>query len=323
MWPLAVPWTALRFGVELEFVGGRTSALDLLPGWQLLSGEAQTDDDGSQSGGELVPPPLAWAERSQLREMLTRLRHAGARAGWSCGLHVHVGLQPWGEAAVLPLVQAALACQEGLSALLRTAPHRVRFCPPVTVAMERTYRAQRRPEALERRGRPQSHRCGINAKAWYDHGTVELRLPNASLDYGEVRRTAECCLRFVAAVGAGRGAALPAAASALAAALGAPAGGYPPPVPAPLWHWERLWLEEALLPVVGPVALARVPGEVLSIRPAGDGLWVVVERPDGSPEPVLVRWTGGRFAAVQGTGEPGRSVAAPRARPDQNLSGSQ
>lgn len=41
--------------------------------------------------------------------MLARLRKAGARANWDCGLHVHVSLEPWGEAMVLPLVDAALA----------------------------------------------------------------------------------------------------------------------------------------------------------------------------------------------------------------------
>ena len=295
MWPRSVDWTTLRFGVEIEFVGGRPEDLDLLAGWELLPGEAQVDDDGGESGGELVPPPLAWAERGQIREMLARLRRMGARANWLCGLHVHVGLEPWGEDAVLPLLDAALACQEGLRALLRTPEHRMPFCPPVAEEMRWRYAAGEGPAVLERPGAPQSHRCGLNAKSWYDHGTAEVRYANGTLRYGEALRTAELCLRLVAAVG--RGAPLPAAPGALAGALGAPAGGYPPPQAAPPWYSERIWLRDALLPALGPLALARLPGEVLDIRPGPGGtVRVVVEDPEGRPHPPLsFRWNGGRW----------------------------
>lgn len=280
MWPLDVDWQTLRFGVEIEFVGGRPQELPLLPGWRLLPGEAQVADDGGESGGELVPPPLGWDDRGQIQEMLRRLRLLDARTNWLCGLHVHVGLQPWGQEVVLPLIDAALTCQAPLQAIFQTAEHRRCFCPAVTANMRRAYLRTPCREALVHRGRPQSHRCGLNAASWYDHGTLEFRYPNGSLCDGEVLRTVELCLRWVAAVG--RGTALPATAEALVAALGAPARGYPPPRPAPPWYQERIWLEEALLPALGPLALARASGEVLSIRPAPGGAVVVtVESPDG------------------------------------------
>jgi hypothetical protein len=290
LWPLSVDWQTLRFGIEIEFVGGRPEELDLLPGWQLLPGEPQVDDDGGESGGELVPPPLAWGERAQIREMLARLRRMGARANFACGLHVHIGLEPWGEDAVIPLLDAALACQDALRALLRTPAHRMQFCPPVTAEMRRRFAAGDGPPALEFPGPPQSRRCGLNAKAWYDHGTAEVRYANGTLRYGEVLGTVELSLRLVAAVG--RGTALPAAPEALARVLGVPARGYPPPQAAPHWYRERIWLQEALLPALGPLALARLTGEVLDIRPGPDGtIRVVVEDPEGRPYPPLAfRW---------------------------------
>ncbi|MBO7748533.1 amidoligase family protein [Paenibacillus sp. MWE-103] len=280
MRPKQVMWNELRFGVEIEFIGGRPAELALPPGWVMSLDELQVDGDGEDSGSELKTPPMRWADRGEIRVMLERLLAQGARANWSCGLHVHVGLEPWGEAAVPPLLDAALAGQEALRALLGTSGHRLMYCPPVTAAMRTDYARAPRPEALRRAGRPQSHRCGINAAAWYDIGTVEIRYANGSLDYGEIVRAVELCLRFVAAVGEGR--ALPDAPDALAEALGSPRHGYPPPAPAPRWFRERLWLEDSVAPAIGDLAERLVPGsEVLHVLPVRDGLLVGLEDPHG------------------------------------------
>lgn len=279
MWPLTVDWQALQFGVEIEFVDGDPASVELQPGWTMALDERQIDDTGRESGSELKPPPIRWHEREQIREMLARLRAAGAQANWSCGLHVHVSLEPWGQAIVPSLLDAALACQGALQALLQTAADRLTYCPPVTPAMATDFAANPTHSALVRRGRPQSHRCGINTAAWFDYGTVEIRYANGSVAYDEVVSTIELCLRFVAAVGAGQR--LPDEATQLAAALGAPVHGYPPPVPAPLWYREQMWLEEALLPIFGPLAKGAVPeGEILRIRPTARGFLVVVDHPD-------------------------------------------
>lgn len=298
MWPRRVSWESLRFGVEFEFVDGRPADLATPPGWRLQPGELQVGDGGAPSGGEMVSPALIWSERGQLRAALDALRRIGARSTWSCGLHVHVGLEPWGGDVVAPLVDAALVCQEGLRQLLRTADHRARFCPPVTPAMRDSHARQPGEAALLRPGWPQSRRCGLNLAAWYARGTVEVRYPNASMRSGEVLRAVELCLRLVAAVG--RGEVPPAEAQALAVALGAPRTGYPPPQPAPLWYRERRWLEEALLPALGPPALAGGGGDVLEIRPvSGGALAVVVEDPDGTARPPQTfRWSDGRWAPV-------------------------
>ncbi|MFZ5816439.1 MAG: GNAT family N-acetyltransferase [Bacillota bacterium] len=269
-------WQQLRFGVEIEFTDREPAAVERLPGWSWHPSDRQFDDRGAESGGEFQSPPITWAERGQIGQMLERLRAAGATANWSCGLHVHVSIEPWGQGMVDRLLEAAISCQEGLRTLLQTPPHRMLFCPPVTPAMRERFRERPERRSLVYRGRPQSHRCGINAAAWFDNGTVEIRYANASLEAEPVLRTVELCLRFVAAVGEGR--ALPAEPAALAEALGAPAGGYPPPSPPPLWHRERLWLEEALLPALTPRVEERVPGgEILFIRPAPGGMLVAVE----------------------------------------------
>ncbi len=280
MWPDSVDWKELKFGVEIEFVGGYPGELELLPGWTMALDELQTDDTGAESGGELKPPPIRWDDREQIREMLSRLQSQGARANWSCGLHVHVGLEPWGQDIVLPLIEAALSYQETIQTLLQTSEHRLIFCPPVTHEMRRRFMAEPNRTALQHRGRPQSHRCGINLAAWFDVGTVEIRYANGSLNYDEVVNTIELCLRFVAAVGAGRP--LPCDPQKLAIELGASVSGYPPRVPAPRWYQERIWLEDALIPMLTPFISQLVPdGEIHHILPVSEGILVAVEKPGG------------------------------------------
>ncbi|MGK9254519.1 amidoligase family protein [Paenibacillus humicus] len=273
-------WKELRFGVEIEFIGGRPQELDLLPGWIMSLDEKQIDETGMKSGSELKPPPLRWEDRGQLRIMLDRLAAQGAAANWSCGLHVHVELAAYGESILLPLLEAALRCQDALARLLGSSPHRRLYCPPVAKAMAEAFRSSHDPLAVRHFGRPQSHRCGINIQPWFDIGTVEIRYANGSLDYGEIMRTVELCLRFVAAVGAG--AALPDNPEELAAALNAPFGGYPPPIEPPRWFKERMWLEEAMIPVFTPlIAMLAPEAELHHILPVPDGLRTVIEFPGG------------------------------------------
>lgn len=278
----SVDWQSLRFGVEIEFVGGSPIQLERLPGWTLSLDEQQTDDRGEESGSELKPPPLHWDDREQIREMLARLQVQGATANWNCGLHVHVGIEPWGKDAIPRFIEAALDYQETVKQLLHTSEDRLIYCPPVTREMLTRYRADPSEAALRHKGRPQSHRCGINLAAWFYNKTVEIRYGNGSLNYQEVINTVEFCLRFVSAIGAGHK--LPCDPHAMALALGAPISDYPQPISAPRWYRERMWLEEALVPVLAPLASRLVQGgEILHIRPEPNGILAVIEDADGKP----------------------------------------
>ena len=278
MWPREVPWDALRFGVEIEFVEADPAAVALVPGWTMDRSEQQRVPSGAYSGAEAKPGKLAWAERHQIGVMFDGIVAAGGAVNWSCGLHVHVGLEPWGFDVVGPLVDATLATQGGLRALLQTAQHRGLFTPDLTPALRDAWRADPDDEdALRHRGRPQSSRCGVNVAAWYDFQTVEIRFPNATLDPDPAYRTVELCLRWVAAVGADR--VLPTDAAELAAALGAPDTGYPPPHPEPIWHQREELLTELLAPVLQPMISAEVPGaQILFVRPTAEGFYAKTDR---------------------------------------------
>ncbi|QRG65902.1 amidoligase family protein [Brevibacillus choshinensis] len=280
MKPFAMNWKALHFGVEIEFVGGKPEVVELLPGWTMALDERQIDDTGEESGSELQTPPILWKDREQIREMLLRLHATGARVNWNCGLHIHVSLEPWGEEAIPDFIEAALQHQESVKNLFNTSEDRLVYCPPVTREMRDRFISAPGDAALRHTGRPQSHRCGINLAAWYDNRTVEIRYANGTLNYGEVIRTVEFCLRFIAAIGARRK--LPCNPEQMAAELGVPLSGYPRPIPAPLWYRERIWLENMLVPIVTPIVNSLVRhSEILQILPRPDGLLVVVENSDG------------------------------------------
>lgn len=280
MWPKRIDWKNIRFGVEIEFVDGNPESLELLPGWGISLDERQLDDTGKESGCEIKTPPLLWENRDQIRVMLERLREQGAWVNWSCGLHVHVGLEAWGQEIVLPLLDASLAYHETIQALLRTSPYRTIFCPPVTEELRKRYLDNPSERALLNPGRPQSHRCGINTAAWFDIGTVEIRYANGSLDDAEIMNTIEFCLRFVAAVGEGRK--LSTDPRRMANELGAPEDGYPAPLPIPRWYQERLWLEDSLIPAVKQLAGELIEdGEILQIVPVQEGIMVAIEDQEG------------------------------------------
>lgn len=285
---LHVDWKELSFGIEIEFVSGAPEDVELLPGWIMSLDERQTDDTGEESGSELKPPPIKWADREQIREMLARLRKTGAYANWNCGLHVHVGLEPWGSMLLPRFIEAALLYQDSIRELLCTGVDRLIYCPPVLPEMRERFRTDPGSDALRHHGRPQSHRCGINLAAWFDTGTVEIRYANGSLDYNEVINTAELCLRFVSAIGGGR--ALPSDPARMAKELGAPVSGYPRPLPAPRWYRERMWLEKALLPYLQPLASRVVKeGEVHHVLPVPEGILVSIEDTDGQQSRYLVQ----------------------------------
>ena len=273
-------WKDLYFGVEIEFVGGKPEVVELLPGWTMALDERQIDDTGEESGSELQTPPIQWEDREQIKEMLLRLIATGARVNWNCGLHVHVSMEPWGEEAIPDFIDAALQYQESVNYLFNTSEDRLVYCPPVTWEMRDQFLSAPGGAALRHRGRPQSHRCGINIAAWFDNRTVEIRYANGTLKYDEVITTVEFCLRFVAAVGARRK--LSCNPKQMAKDLGVPLTGYPPPIPAPLWYRERIWLENMLVPILTPITTSIVPdSEILHILPRPDGLLVAIENTDG------------------------------------------
>jgi len=287
-WPLSAGWREIEFGVEIEWVGAPQGAVQLLPGWEIVAEDLLFFDDGRMvdpvtgddvMGGELVSPRLTWEEREQIAAMCARLKALGAAGNWSCGLHVHADGSRWGQALLLPGLDAARATEAALRRVLDTAPHRLDYAPPTTAALREAVArlpAPAGPDAVLQRlvygQRPQEHRGGINFRSLFEKGSVELRLPNASLEPEAIYRTIELWLRWVAAVGEGRE--LSASPADLIRSLGAPAEGYPPRQDAPAWWWRRRAMDRALYPVLLPLCREWVQELYPQVNVPCDIVWI-------------------------------------------------
>ena len=214
-----------------------------------------------------------------------------------------------GKALLLPALDAALATEEALKELVRTAPHRLDYGPPTTREL-RDAVAKAGPAATEEhlshRKRPASRRGGINLRPLFDTGSVEFRLPNGSLDPDAIYRTIELWLRWMAAVG--RGEELPGSPGELARALGAPLQGYPEPREAPDWWWRRRALDHALYPVLLPHCRQWFRELYPSVQAEADVVWidggrkgsiVALTEADEARAFLLFRWHAGAWTRVE------------------------
>lgn len=314
-WPQSVDWREIEFGVEIEWVGAPQGAIELLPGWEIVAEDSLFFDDGRMvdpvrgddvMGGELTSPRLTWDGRDEIAVMCSRLKAVGAVSNWSCGLHVHADGSRWGSSLLLPGLDAALATEQALQQLVDTAPHRLDYAPRTTVALrEAVAEVVRAAQPVARSGaigrsapqravdagailrrlvygrRPPSHRGGINFRPLFDTGSVEFRLPNASLEPDEIYRTVELWLRWMAATGEGRR--LPGSPPELAREVGAPSAGYPPRQEAPAWWWRRRAVDRALYPVLLPHCQAWFRELFPHVEEECDIVWI-----DGTAEAHVV-----------------------------------
>jgi hypothetical protein len=210
------------FGIEIEFGGiSRSRAISILAdhlGTRAYSNEVKDNEnrtwkivrDGSvnSQGGdqnELVTPPLYYRDMETLQELVRKLRRAGAKVDYSCGIHIHVGLQNYNLAKIKNLIKFYAKYEDLFYKAVKVLPNRAgnfarKFNDkhPNVISNVNRFRDL---DDLKRAwyGRDQqsfnhydnSRYSGLNLhniwyKGWYS-GTIEFRLFNGSLHAGEIR----------------------------------------------------------------------------------------------------------------------------------------
>jgi hypothetical protein len=216
-----------RFGIEIETVGIDHASLaraihSAIPGSR-LSGYAlvvmadgrtwKVVNDGSLSGhlnGEIVSPILTHADLDTLQSIVRAVREAGARANYSCGIHIHVDGSRFDGRSIQNLVN--IVCKHerliekalGIDAdrlnrytksldsdfLARLDARRVRSLDDMKAAWYGSahYRADRYDHTRYH---------GLNLNSLFYRGTVEFRYFNGSLHAGEVKSYVLLCLALV------------------------------------------------------------------------------------------------------------------------------
>ena len=240
-----------RFGVEVEFTGiTREDAAQALAGyfgtsarhmggsydkwvvkdtegkdWALMSDASIKGERKTESGYritentayhvEMVTPILTYPEIEKLQECVRQVRHAGAKANASCGIHVHVDASNHNRQSLKNLIGIMYSKEDILFKALQVKESRVlRWCKKVREPMLQKARKLSSDEtkdltALESiwyEGFNHNTHEHYNATRYYAlnlhsvfyRGTVEWRCFNSTLHAGEVRAYVNLCLAISA-----------------------------------------------------------------------------------------------------------------------------
>lgn len=174
-------------------------------------------------GAEVVSPILSGDDGfAQLRKVCDALTAAGCRVSKSCGLHVHVGARSENLQFFRTLVKMYAAAEQAIDSFL--APSRRgsanTYCMPVRlqgdVANARTIEGiancigQTSQNGTSRRGRRTGivgrgtgRYCKLNLQSYWQHGTVEFRQHQGTVDAAKTENWVRFCLRMAVAARAG------------------------------------------------------------------------------------------------------------------------
>jgi len=227
--PVPVSLRSLRFGVEIETVGCSKSrlaqAILSVVGGRLENRHTVCDPqgrlwqvkyDGSLAGmenGEIATPPLEYTDIDTLQRVIRAVRHAGARADASCGLHIHVDAALFDGTALCNLTKLVYANESYImQALAVSDRRRRRYTKPCNEAVVKAVK-ELHPATKEafrqvwcgqvpsqyREGHHDGDRYhGLNMASLGSHGTVEFRYFNGSVHSGVIK----ACIQLVLALAA-------------------------------------------------------------------------------------------------------------------------
>lgn len=216
---------ALTFGVELEHImpagmtGDRLCQLLRDAGivcypeeynhrpsnsWKLVT-------DGSlgnySHGRELVSPPLrSEAGFDQVRRACAVLKNAGCKVSKKCGLHVHVGARTESVDFFKNVVHLYQSAETAIDSFM--APSRrgnsASFARPICIYLSRMASASTIDQVAQaigqtpgaRSARDSDRYCKINLKAWWQHGTIEFRQHQGTVEAQKVENWVRLILRM-------------------------------------------------------------------------------------------------------------------------------
>lgn len=173
----------------------------------IMDGSTDEDGDPRKGGNELVTPPLMFEDIETLQELVRKLRRAGAKVDESCGIHIHVGLQPYTAKSLKNLIKFYGKYEDMFYKSVQVLPNReqgftkklVKQHPLLVNGINKAktmddieklwYNGYSSREQEQHYS--QTRYSGLNLhniwyKGWYS-GTVEFRFFNSTLHAGKIR----------------------------------------------------------------------------------------------------------------------------------------
>lgn len=196
--------------------------------WKLMSdasiqGERKTnagyiETESRDYKVEMVTPKLTYAELPKLQECVRQVRHAGAKANSSCGIHVHVDASNHNRQSLKNLIGIMYSKEDILFKALQVNEDRaMQWCQKVREPMLRQARTLSSEETsdltqleniwyegfeedgLDRHDHyNRSRYYALNLHSTFYRGTVEWRCFNSTLHAGKVAAYVNLCLAISA-----------------------------------------------------------------------------------------------------------------------------
>ena len=215
---------AKHFGTTATYLGGSYQAYEVDDNegrtWKVMrdssikaekkNGEGVTSADNLYQV-EMVTPILKYNDIENLQEIVRNLRKAGAFVNKSCGLHVHVGGEKFTAATLRNLVNGVASKENLIYQALKVHENRKGYCGKTNQRFLKELN-EKKPESLEEFKsiwyNGETHRARqhydvsrytiLNLHSFFNKGTVEFRVFNATLHAGEVKAAIQFCLALTA-----------------------------------------------------------------------------------------------------------------------------
>ncbi len=171
--------------------------------WKVMRDSSiNTEGKGYEYSSEVVTPILRYDDIEDLQEILRQLRHKGAKANSSCGIHIHVGAEKHTPKTLRNLVNIMASKQDLIYKALKIDPTRIRYCKKLDDHLICRFNSIK-PETKDDFANiwyegysgsrsihyHNSRYHGLNLHSVFTKGTVEFRLFNSTTHAGRLRLT--------------------------------------------------------------------------------------------------------------------------------------
>lgn len=158
---------------------------------------------------EVVSPILTYDDIEDLQELVRQLRHKGAIANTSTGIHIHVGAEKFTPQTLRNIVNIIASKDDLIYKSLNIDPMRMRYCqktnenlievinkkkPKTMTELADIWYTSQGADYGRNRHYNQSRYHGLNLHATFTKGTVEFRLFNSTTHAGEIKAYIQFCL---------------------------------------------------------------------------------------------------------------------------------
>ena len=209
---------AKYYGTIEEYVGGAYNAYEVPTGdgrkWKVvrdssIQAETKNGNRGTdEMKTEVVSPICKWEDIEHIQELVRQLRHKGAIANKSCGIHVHVDASIHNARSIRNIVNIVSSKEDILFKALNVSIEReIRWCkktendfiekmnkkkPQSTNQIERIWYNGEISRARNHYDISRYH--ALNLHAIWQKGTIEFRCFNGTTHAGRIKTYIQLCL---------------------------------------------------------------------------------------------------------------------------------